>query len=123
MHTDGCVPFMRDTVWGLLKGNPPDNTHSEGFPLNWRQTNQCFPASGSNLRAQLAREVDTFTPLEACGIESDMSTSVCMPKARDICTARGMFLLPFGEEYVLFSPVGFNGNLSLLEIFIFFQGT
>ena len=30
--------------------------------------------------------------------------------------------LPFGWEYGLFSPVCFNGNLSLLELFIFFPG-
>ena len=32
-------------------------------------------------------------------------------------------LLPFGQGYVLFSPVGFKGNLSLLELLYFFQGT
>ena len=30
-------------------------------------------------------------------------------------------LLPFAEEYCIFSPVGFNGNLSLLEICVFFR--
>ena len=26
-------------------------------------------------------------------------------------------MLPFGWEYLVFSPVGFKGNLSLLDIF------
>ena len=30
--------------------------------------------------------------------------------------------LPFAQEYCLFSPVGFKGNLSLLEIFFFSRG-
>ena len=33
---------------------------------------------------------------------------------------RGVCFLP-AEEYVLFSPVGFKGNLSLLKIYIFFS--
>ena len=33
-----------------------------------------------------------------------------------------LHLLPFAEKYVLFSPVGFKGNLSLLEIFSSFPG-
>ena len=31
-------------------------------------------------------------------------------------------ILPFAYEYLLFSPVGFKGNLSLLEICLFFPG-